>query len=1285
MFRFVIPIFFRIFVGKSIDNRMATTENINAMISSYERIEGEYSFKKFLQSANIKSGTYACISKLLERVKKAITVSLTNEEIEKLKSIWETYLKIQGAFPIEDETAPKTMKVSELEMIFGELWRKKPLKGDSGDNKESTPFWKSDKDVAQFWNDNNRRQVETYHDICDYLNRDIRLSFNSKISSINDDDIRESIFGFFKLINEIRDSTVRKQLVDFICSFRSIISVNGQIQTDSVERLINDEVVPRQIARFFVLKVKNNYFEGKHAIEKKKDRDGNSGYFIHDEIRQMSQQDNAKYADIINKIIDALLKENVKTGEKPVHYWTNLTRFLNILRLLRNGMAHYLQDMVEEGEQLAVACFILHTYVGTYLSIKKNLQNQGVLSEPFDYEELDVKTLTVYFNSELKKEVSDIEYIKDIIKPKLYRLKEEMPINEADGYSEYRIERGEHYILRCGAGKNAVEEKVPYEMFWNTASTNPVAFWDGVTYHFYPDLSTMSSELNPLVQTAQKKDLEKIVHLLKQVESHLEGIKKGTDELKAIRETLALGQKRLEDLGDKIDRGFDTAHQDAEEQKGLLKRIIEALERKEQKDSGIVNKTAIIVIIIAIIAGISYKVWPKDKPEVLITKGDHYLRNGDAEKAGETYRKAIKAYEDILSEDSVDVDANLGLAMMLMRGKGIYDLAEAEHCAKRASEESTKAEGLYHYLLFLNKKYGDADHLVGNLRADGEKDEYTILTDALLEIYGCCDRERSLESVLRARTVLDSLCKFNQDAVLDRAGIVKYGIERENCEDDFYIWPDPIFAESDLSVIANDSLNPVAMAMLSEFYGQLGEMKDCLEWGVSAYECGMKAYAPSLTIQMLQNNIIENPGIDFKAIFKELERSARHDKSLTGECAKYMTRVHNYSINEMPAKDLLKSTDDFIDILKLTQDGNYAQFLEQLYRFRVTLCLEVGDLPRATSLAMKVDVFNDSIAVSQYLEGICCDRGWAGQPQDSILRDNLINSSAERGYPEAVYTRLKKAEPLRCYPIRINRKDPVYKFTTAERVFASDIYRKFGNKGVFRNSFYRNGKQSAKPIFDLTFITPVTNSIKPESLPKEEIVEASSQTSPFVMGEAEVELKDDFDYKDFQYVVGIHYDASIYAQISDSIWSKSPKLAVELADYWRDYYSPGPYYLPIQEQDSPYVEYCPKEYQVIWDVLARCYNYVELSNGNDGLVTVDLINKPIMEDYFAEIKIGIASALKHGNSEMAKHLITMWLTLSNNNEVDEAEKVRYEKFALPEYKNKGFQPYKKIDYPIYAY
>ena len=1251
---------------------MATTENNNAMISSYERIEGEYSFKNFLQSANIKLGTYACIGELLKRVKDAITINLTDEEIKTLKHIWETYLETKGTSPIRE-----TMKVSELEVIFRDLWRKKPVKEGFKENTEPTPFWKSDKDIAEFWNDNNRKQVKTYHDISDYLNKETRLSFEMP-TNINDDDIIESIYGFFKLVDGIGDSTVRKQLVDFICSFRSIISAKGLIQAKSVEPLINDEVVPRQIARFFVLKVKDDFFKGNHAIEKRKDNNGNSIPYRYNEIRTLSQQDNAKYADIINKIINVLLKEN---GGKPVYYWTNLTKFLDILRLLRNGKAHYLQELVEEGEQLPVACFILHTYVGTYLSIKKNLQNLDALSEPFDYEELGVKTLTVYFNGDLKKEVSGNEYIKNVLRPQLYRLKEEKqePTNKADGYSEYRIERGGKYILRCGVGKNAVEDRVPCgkdEMFWNSASTNHVAFWDGVKFHFYPDISTMSSELNPLVQTAQKKDLEKIVHLLEQVESHLEGIKKGTDELKAIRETLALGQKRLEDLGDKIDRGFDTAHQDAEEQKGLQR----GTNRYLRLLVGLV-----VFVMFAIFGYYVIKNWPKDKPEVLITKGDHYLRNGDAEKAGETYRKAIKAYEDILSEDSVDVDANLGLAMMLMRGKGIYDLAEAEHCAKRASEESTRAEGLYHYLLFLNKKYGDVDHLVGNLRADGEKDEYTILTDALLEIYGCCDRERSLESVLRARTVLDSLCKFNQDAVLDRAGIVKYGIERENCEDDFYIWPDPIFAESDLSVIANDSLNPVAMAMLSEFYGQLGEMKDCLEWGVSAYECGMKAYAPSLTIQMLQNNIIENPGIDFKAIFKELERSARHDKSLTGECAKYMTRVHNYSINEMPAKDLLKSTDDFIDILKLTQDGNYAQFLEQLYRFRVTLCLEVGDLPRATSLAMKVDVFNDSIAVSQYLEGICCDRGWAGQPQDSILRDNLINSSAERGYPEAVYTRLKKAEPLRCYPIRINRKDPVYKFTTAERVFASDIYRKFGNKGVFRNSFYRNGKQSAKPIFDLTFITPVTNSIKPESLPKEEIVEASSQTSPFVMGEAEVELKDDFDYKDFQYVVGIHYDASIYAQISDSIWSKSPKLAVELADYWRDYYSPGPYYLPIQEQDSPYVEYCPKEYQVIWDVLARCYNYVELSNGNDGLVTVDLINKPIMEDYFAEIKIGIASAMKHGNSEMAKHLITMWLTLSNNNEVNEAEKVRYEKFALPEYKNKGFQPYKKIDYPIYAY
>lgn len=1241
------------------NNRMAKTENINAMISSYERIEGKYSFKNFLQCANIKSGTYACIGDLLKRSYQAITVSLEKNQIEELNKIREgnsNRVNLECADSITDK-----MTISKLEEIFGELCQQKDENGKR--------LWLTEEEnLVKFWGKDNVEQLNNYDYISDFLaeykgtkKNDIRLSFNQRLEDFTDDDVRKSISTFFDLIKH------NQEVVDYIDELLSVIGSKGHISTKSVDKLLNSEKTPRFIAKSVVSTVEPESFNKIENIR-----------YNYNEIRQISNQDNANYADILNKVINSLLNE----GSKRCHFWSNILKFLNILRLLRNALGHYKKDLVEEGEQLPVACFILHSYVGTFLAITKNMQNQKALL-PYDERQ---KTLTVYYKQDLNKEnfrddkggelsiEEEEEILKNLPKPRLFREEEVEPFDVSNGCAKYPIypmeSDDQHYTIRWREGDSAVEAKVPNDKLWKSASSEPVAILNGRKYYFFTDLSNVYAELDPYIQNAQKKDVETLTELIKSLNGIVSNLKSSTDTNAKIVNGLKASVEKIQDKLDEIHKELKKGNK----QRNFIIVIL-------------VFMAAIILILFVFNLNDRFSFFSSnDDPKTIIEKGDQYLKDGDSEKAGMTYKKAIKAYEDILLKDSMDVDANIGLAMMLMRGKGIYDLAEAKRCAKRASEESTRAEGLYHYLLFLNKKYGDADHLVGNLRADGEKDEYTILTDALLEIYGCCDRERSAESVLRARTVLDSLCNFNQDAVLDRAGIVKYGIEKEDCEDDFYIWPDPIFAESDLSVIANDSLNPVAMVMLSEFYGQLGEIKDCLEWGVSAYECGMKAYAPSLAIQMLQNNIIDNPGKDFKSIFKKLERSARHDKSLTGECAKYMTRVHNYSINEMSAKDMLKSTDDFIDILKLSQDDNYAQFLEQLYRFRVTLCLEVGNLSRATSLAMKVDAFNDSIAVGQYLEGICCDRGWAGQPQDSILRDNLINSSAERGYPEAVYTRLKKAEPLRCYPIRINRKDPVYKFTTAERVFVSDIYRKFGDKGVFRNSFYRNDKQSAKPIFDLTFITPVTNNIKLESLPKEAIVDSFSQSSPFVMsGEEVIEVRDNFDYKDFQYVVGIHYDASIYAQISDSIWSKSPKLAVELADYWRDYYSPGPYYLPIQEQGSPYVEYCPKEYQVIWDVLARCYNYVELSNDTDCLVTVDLINKPIMEDYFAEIKIGIASALKHGNSEMAKHLITMWLTLSNNNEVDEAEKVRYEKFALPEYKNKGFQPYKKIDYPIYAY
>lgn len=1191
---------------------MATTENINAMISSYERIEGEYSFKNFLQSANIKEGTYACIGELLKRVKDAITVKLIEKEIKTLNHIWETYLETEGASPICE-----TMKVSELETVFGDLWRKKPAKEGFGDNKEPTPFWKSDKEIAEFWNDNNRKQVETYHDISDYLNKETRLSFNKEdIIIINDDDIKESIYGFFKLVDEIGDSTVRKQLVDFVCSFRSIISAKGLIQSKSIEPLVNDEVVLRQIARFFVLKAKNDFFKGNHAIEKRKDKNGNSIHFSYEEIRTLSQQDNTKYADIINKIINVLLKEN----GKPVYYWTNLTKFLNILRFLRNGKAHYLQEVVEEGEQLPVACFILHTYVGTYLTIKKNLQNLDELSEPLDYEELGVKTLTVYFNGDLKEDVSGNEYIENVLRPKLYSQEEVIPLKVADGYSEYRIEREEAYILRFGEGEHAVEDRVPSDMFWNSVSTNPVAFWDGVEFHFCPDVSTMSSELNPLVQTAQKKDLEKIVNLLGQVESHLKGIEKGTDELKSIRETLALGQKRLEDLGDKIDRGFEQAHTDAEEHKNI------------SKDTNRYLKI-LVGIVSAVIIGVSIYLFakerPKEKPEVLIEKGDNYLREGNPEKAGEKYREAIVRYQEILSNDSANFEANIGLAVLLMRGKGEYNPTIAEKLVSNIRKSSSRAEGLYLYLLIRNGKSDKAADIIDAmdyaLDIEGA-DDYVKMSDALVTIYGAGGRERKLEAIIDASKTIGGI--QNEEAVLESALMTLHGICKDNANDAYWINPDPLYGLSLLDALGQDSLNAYAMALAGDYFLKLGDVSNSLDKTYAAWKCGVEDCIPLLRLRMMLFVDLLDSDDKIKKIWDEAARHSRQQESIGAEISNFMQKLTKYEKGKLSAKSIIQDLNVLISHIEESSSEDYKFLLDGLYRERITLNLEDGDIRSATSLVMPLEEYYDSLAVADYLRGVCYHRGCGGFPSDSVLRDSLIYVSAERGFPQAIYTRLKKNKPMEEIIGLVDdaSDSPIIYYKTACPTKQPPLFRE------------------AEPL--VTYFDDLPN---------------------------DVQRKIDAQKKDK--VSMYRYLVPSDAEVADSIWKKIPKLAMELSEYWLPYYK-------RYKKLPPYLDYCQMEYKYMYEVREMAF---EFSNEKGLFIIKEGLPEEFLHECLLKLQAGISSALQHGDVQMAKILITMWPILANHTDATPESIKYYEYFALPEYKEGTFKFYEPIGTPIYAY
>ncbi len=485
---------------------MATTENINPIIVNYQNIQGKYSFSEFLTSANINGGTYECISKLLARLKESKTVVLSENEIKSLNTVRDnnkSKTNLECSAPIVPN-----MKISELETIFGEYWKVQ----------DGNAIWakKNDK-VNYFWNDNNKRQVDEYKLMSYHLGRNTYLSFKPR--DLKPEDEVEAIRGFFKLFDEIDDDLNRDGVIDVISNFHSVISAEGQFSTTTVESLITNEAIPRLIARHFVSQVPEDFFKDKSAIKKYSEVN-----YTYKEILSKSQQENDSYADV-DKILDALLQEE---GEKAVHHWDNLGNFLTIIRLLRNGKIHSWLKMLKEGEQYAVACFVLHTFVGTYLAIRNNLLERKVLEKTLD----NKKRLTIYYNNDLHKDISEKEKtdtLKTIPKPKLYCLKEEIPIEEPGGRIVYQIERknmdGDEntYEFHCG---NVVRE-VPKDILWQSAASEPVIIWNGIKPHFFPDLSTVYAELKPYIEQAHEAAISrnaKATEILNETITELNGI-----------------------------------------------------------------------------------------------------------------------------------------------------------------------------------------------------------------------------------------------------------------------------------------------------------------------------------------------------------------------------------------------------------------------------------------------------------------------------------------------------------------------------------------------------------------------------------------------------------------------------------------------------------------------------------------------------------------------------------------------------------------------------------------
>lgn len=383
----------------------------------------------------------------------------------------------------------------------------------------------------------------------------------------------------------------------------------------------------------------------------------------------------------------------------------------------------------------------------------------------------------------------------------------------------------------------------------------------------------------------------------------------------------------------------------------------------------------------------------------------------DISDIGTEYRRAIKKYEDSLRVDSTNINAHLALAHMFIQGKGKYSLSEALIHAQSAANHSIRGKGLYCYLLHsLGKDSLCYDYMFEHYLSPDSfvvgEDEYLTLTKALWLIYGHDEesrRKRTLTSTLKGLEIVNSLCDINLDAVFERAQMAAFGVHHDEKKMYYYITPDPIYSTCCLHYLTEHSY-PIALLTLSEAEYNLNCIEAFINSCSFAVGAGIRQAAPLLRsrIEQLFAGTDNSKAIKYLQQIQELEEGNNFGTKMAR-----LFRAFN-SHGQKTREQTLQELDSLITRAEKGETDQYLVDLEELYRTRISLCLQLNDTLRATELAMQKDACHDTIAVRQYIKAVwlACYKD-STTAQDSITSERLINISARRGYSQAIYTWLR--------------------------------------------------------------------------------------------------------------------------------------------------------------------------------------------------------------------------------------------------------------------------------------
>lgn len=785
-------------------------------------------------------------------------------------------------------------------------------------------------------------------------------AMSAKIAFGKDTTETEIITAITVLIEIIKaqPETQLDKWLKFFNEMLDLIGANYHTPDDTakINIILNDEKFPQIIARYFCKKypsLLNNISE--------------------DIKNDILLNDSASNTDVLSKVVKPLLLNGSQTG---------IINFLYVRNHLRNEYSGHYQGTdnspINVDDSGYLARFILFAYIGTILSFIRICENNK-------YSDSEDICLTICYDGNVLPELK--------IKNETGETQSLPETKVGDGFKQYNVKRENKLVVQC--------DNIVCDVPLNKLLTfRPYIVWKNGEFNFYPSYYQISNEGRKVIDDAYHQEA---------IRETRNAINKG---FSTIDNKIQTTNEKLTGLDDKVQTtnekltGLDDKVQTTNE-------ILTGLDGQVQTTNEILTeigdfwkKMIIGVVAIAIIGVVFFLVFHTDPktltPAELVAKGDEFYKQKKYEEAGKAWREAIDTYEKELEQTPDNDSIHIALAIMYMRGKGCYNLDKAIDHARQAKTE--RGRGLYAYLVTRIDDYEKAREIYAG--SDLTNDEYLQLSKIMTDLYKADEMpktERTIESVGTAWLKLGEMSERNPEAMLEFARIISEGIQTK--DNNYLVFPDIATTIRGLSILVSESISPYAMLLLSQIVQIIGDYELFYTLGFGALSCGVGESADMLRIVTITEGEDLDLPEDPNAILTKLDKW-ENDHSIAHE---YANAIQTTTKGEDYIDIAVKQFDDIATkVLKKEECGEWLIDLECLFGTQITLRLANGDLKTSTELAMLKDQCEDSIAVDQYLRGIMYAKGYADTPINIYVSDSLINLAAERGYAEAIYTRLRK-------------------------------------------------------------------------------------------------------------------------------------------------------------------------------------------------------------------------------------------------------------------------------------